>query len=394
MAATVNFMDMIMQDQVDVLIVGAGPSGLTLAAELRRRGVDPTIIDQQAVGATTSRACVVHARTMEVLEPLGQTARLLALGVKVPIFRIRDRDRALRTIDFSNIASDYPFTLMCPQDQIEKSMAGRLQELGGEVLRSRRLLRFDRTENEIAAFVEHKGVVRTIRTKWLVGCDGIHSTVREASGIEFKGGAYEQHFVLADVRMHWPLSRDEVTLFYSPDGLVVVAPLPGNHFRIVATAEQAPEKPSPSFMQDLLNRRGPKTDPALIHEIAWSSRFHIQHRVANELRCGRILLCGDAGHVHSPAGGQGMNTGIQDGVSLGGALAATMQDGDEARLIAWAKERRRVARDVVKMTDRLTRVAVMKSRVGQRFRNTAVTLAGHMPPIRAAVARKLAELDA
>lgn len=383
-----------MRDYTDVLIVGAGPTGLALAAELRREGIDPVIIDQQVAGANTSRACVVHARTLEVMEPLGITASLLSLGIKVPIFRIRDRDRPLLTIDFATIASPYRFTLMCPQDQIEKAMSARLQEVGGHVLRPCRLLRFDEAEDGVEAHIEDEGTVRSIRAKWLVGCDGMHSVVRETSEISFEGGAYEQHFVLADVRMEWPLSREEVTLFYSPDGLVVVAPLPGDHFRIVATADQAPEPPSMSFMQDLLDHRGPATNPGRILDVFWSSNFRIHHRVASQLHRGRILLCGDAGHVHSPAGGQGMNTGIQDGVSLGEALAATLKDGDETRLDVWAKERHHIASEVVKMTDRLTRVAVMKSKFGQHFRNAAVALAGHLPQLRAALARKLAELDA
>lgn len=382
-----------MQDHTDVLIVGAGPTGLALAAELRRRGVSPVIVDQQPLGVNTSRACVVHARTMEVLEPLGETAKLLALGVKVPIFRIRDRDRTLVTIDFSTINSPYPFTLMCPQDRIEQSLAGRLQELGCSVLRPWRLVRFEQRQTDIEAQLESSGTVRSVRAKWLVGCDGIHSAVRDGSGIGFEGGVYEQEFVLADVRMEWPLGRAEVTLFYSPEGLVVVAPLPGDHFRIVATVGHAPDAPSRNFMQEVLDHRGPANSPAHINEIVWSSRFRIQHRVATKLREKRTLLCGDAGHVHSPAGGQGMNTGIQDGISLGDVLAATLKDGDEARLDAWAKERHRVATEVVWMTDRLTRVATLKSKSSRHFRNIAVALAGHIPQVRAVVAQKLAELD-
>ena len=383
-----------LKTETEVLIVGAGPTGLSLAAELRQRGIDPVIIDRQAAGANTSRACVVHARTLEVLEPLGTTNDLLALGVKVPIFRIRDRDRTLITIDFSEIDSPYPFTLMCPQDRIERTLLDRLQALGGEVVRPCQLIGSRPSGPHIEAQVAINGAVNTIAAKWLIGCDGMHSAVRDLSGVEFAGAAYEQHFVLADVHMEWPLSREEVTLFYSPDGLVVVAPLPDDHFRIVATVDEAPESPPADFMQALLDRRGPASDPGRIRDVVWSSRFHIHHRVAKELRKGRILLCGDAAHVHSPAGGQGMNTGIQDGVSLGEALAMTLHDSDDARLDAWANDRHRVASDVVRMTDRLTRMATMKSKAGQQLRNVAVALAGHMPPVRAALARKLAELDA
>ena len=230
--------------------------------------------------------------------------------------------------------------------------------------------------------------------RWLVGCDGMHSTVREQSGIGFAGAAYEQSFVLADVEMRWPLSREEVTLFYSPAGLMVVAPLPDDHFRIVATVDDAPELPSKDLMQSLLDMRGPSTNPGRIGELFRSSRFHIHHRMAQSLRRGRVLLCGDAAHVHSPAGGQGMNTGIQDSVSLAQALTNTLEDGDDARLDAWAAERHRVAAEVVALTDRMTRVATIKSRAGQILRNAAIELAGHLPPVRATVARRLAELDA
>ena len=377
----------------EVLIVGAGPTGLALAAELRRRGTEPLIIDRQAAGANTSRACVVHARTLEVLAPLGATRDLLAAGVKVPIFRIRDRDRTLITVDFSEIDSPYPYTLMCPQDRVEAILLSHLEELGGHVVRPCDLVGCKDAGTHVEADVRTQEGVRTIKARWLIGCDGMHSRVREQSGIEFDGAAYEQSFVLADVTMDWPLSRDEVTLFYSPDGLVVVAPLPDDRFRIVATVDEAPERPSAEFMQALLDRRALTTDPGHIRAVAWSSRFRIHHRVARHPRQGRILLCGDAAHVHSPAGGQGMNTGIQDAVSLAEALPPTLRDGADARLDVWARERHRVASDVVAMTDRITRLATMKSHAGQALRNMAIAFAGHLPPVRAALARNLAELN-
>lgn len=378
----------------DILISGAGPSGLALAAELMRYGNSPLIIDRQPTGANTSRACVVHARTMEVLEPLGVTRDLLAQGGKVPIFRIRDRDRALITIDFSEIPSPYPFTLMIPQDKVEQCLLSHLEELGGSVVRPCELVRCKASETHIEAEVQTEGATRTIKAHWLVACDGMHSTVREQSGIAFTGAAYEQSFVLADARMDWPLSREEVTLFYAPTGLMVVAPLPSDRFRIVATMDDAPESPSADFMQSVLDMRGPSKDPGRIRDVVWSSRFHIHHRVAQSPRKGRILLCGDAAHVHSPAGGQGMNTGIQDSVSLAQALTNTLDDGNDARLDAWATDRHRIARDVVAMTDRMTRLATMKSATGQTLRNIAVAFAGHLPPVRSALAKNLAELGA
>jgi 2-polyprenyl-6-methoxyphenol hydroxylase-like FAD-dependent oxidoreductase len=148
-----------------------------------------------------------------------------------------------------------------------------------------------------------------------------------------------------------------------------------------------------SFVQSVLDMRGPTVQPGHIRDVVWSSRFHIHHRLVESPRQGPILLCGDAAHVHSPAGGQGMNTGIQDSVSLAEALVETLKDGDDARLDTWANDRHRVARDVVAMTDRMTTMATMKSATGKRLRNIAVEFAGHLPTARAALARTLAELD-
>jgi 2-polyprenyl-6-methoxyphenol hydroxylase-like FAD-dependent oxidoreductase len=377
-----------------ILIAGAGPSGLALAAELSRRGVNPLIIERQPAGANTSRACVVHARTLEVLEPLGVTRDLLAEGLKVPIFRIRDRDKPLLTVDFSNIPSLYQFTLMIPQNRVERILLEHLTALDRTVVRPCELVGFAASSSQVDAQVRINGSTQSVRAQWLIGCDGMHSKVREQSGIGFSGREYEASFVLADVSMEWPLSRDEVTLFYSPKGLVVVAPLPDERFRIVATVDEAPEVPSLDFIQAVLDARGPTNNPGRINDIAWSSRFHIHHRVAQNPRKGRVLLCGDAAHVHTPAGGQGMNTGIQDSISLAEALTNTLRDGDEARLDTWAARRHKVASDVVKLTDRMTRVATMKSPTGQALRNMAVAFAGHLPPVRAAIAETLSELDA
>jgi 2-polyprenyl-6-methoxyphenol hydroxylase-like FAD-dependent oxidoreductase len=379
-------------EDTSVLIAGAGPVGLALAAELKRLGVTALVVDRQAATANTSRACVVHARTLEVLEALGVVPDMLAQGVKVPFFRARDRDRALITLDFRRIPSTYCFTLMCPQDRTEAILLTRLEQLGGRVLRETEVVQFEENADEINVRLKDSSGSRSVRTRWLVGCDGMHSIVREQANIAFVGAAYQESFILADVHMDWPLSREEVTLFFSPDGFMVVSPLPDERFRIVATVDEGPELPSAPYVQSLLDNRGPSGKRGTIKSIVWSSRFKIHHRVASSPRKGRILLCGDAAHAHSPAGGQGMNTGIQDSISLAQVLSQTLKDGAQERLDDWATQRHRIATDVVAFTDRMTRMATLKSGTGKALRNMAIALMGHLPPVRTALASNLAEI--
>src|SRR5215467_12878895 len=177
-----------------ILIVGAGPSGLALAVELKRRGVNAVIVDQQPAGVNTSRACVVHARTMEVLEPIGVTRDLLAEGIKVPIFRIHDRDRPLLTVDFSEIPSFYRFTLMIPQNRVEQILLQHLESLGCNVMRPCKLIRYTTSPSRVEAQIQVNGSDQSIRAQWLIGCDGMHSSVREQSGIAFSGGGIPGKF--------------------------------------------------------------------------------------------------------------------------------------------------------------------------------------------------------
>src|SRR5512143_419174 len=361
----------------DVVIVGAGPTGLALAAVLSKEGVPFALVDRLAEGANTSRAAVVHARTLEVLEELGVTDRLRAAGHVVPRFTLRDRDHVLATIRFDRLPTRYPYTLMVPQNVTEAILLERLHDLGGGVHRPYAATELEQDADGVAVTVVAEGQPpQNIRARYAVGADGMHSAMRDRAGIGFAGDAYEQSFMLADVRMSWSLAGDEVMLFFSPEGLVVVAPLPGGRHRIVATVDEAPEHPEVTDVQRLLDARGPVTGAARVHEVVWGSRFRVHHRLADRYRSGRILLAGDAAHVHSPAGGQGMNTGIQDAVALAGVLADVLRGGDDARLDEWAAERHQVAEEVVRLTDRMTRVASLQAPSLRKLRNLAVAFAG------------------
>ncbi|MEZ5286650.1 MAG: FAD-dependent monooxygenase [Vicinamibacterales bacterium] len=382
-------------NETAVLVVGGGPTGLTLACVLASRGVPSVVVDREPAGVNTSRAAAVHARTLEVLEEIGLTPRMQAAGHVVPRFVIRDHDRVVATIAFDRLPTRYPYVLMVPQSTTEALLARRLTELGGTLVRPAALKALSQDATGVTASVAcGDGTAHTIRAQYVVGADGMHSTVREEAGIGFTGGAYEQSFILADVRLRWSLPDDEVMGYFSPEGLVIVAPLPEGRHRIVATVDDAPEHPTKEDVQALMADRGPAADPARIDEVVWSSRFRVQHRVADRYRAGRVLLAGDAAHVHSPAGGQGMNTGIQDAVALGHLLAAvTSGEAAESRLDLYERTRRPVAERVVAFTDRMTRMATIRSRGGRVMRNAAIGLAGRVPAVPRRLATELAGLN-
>jgi 2-polyprenyl-6-methoxyphenol hydroxylase-like FAD-dependent oxidoreductase len=374
----------------DVLIVGAGPVGLTLAAALGARGVDVALVDRAAEGANTSRAAVIHARTLNVLRGIGVSDELVRRGTIVPRFTVRDRDRALLTIDFDALPGDHPYALMLPQDTTEHVLTGRLDELGGRVHRGHELARLDQDPAGVTATM---GGGETVRAAYAVGADGMHSAVRERAGIGFAGDSYGASFVLADVHLDWALDATEVMLYLSPAGLVVAAPLPGGRHRIVATVDDAPEHPDRDDIQALLDARGPQQRPARVTDVVWSSRFRVHHRLADRYRAGRIFLAGDAAHVHSPAGGQGMNTGIQDAIALAAPLAAVLRDGaDQRTLDHYEAERRPVAADVIALTHRATRAATIRHPLIRTIRNAALRILDHIPAARRKLALNLSGL--
>lgn len=373
----------------DVLVVGAGPTGLTLATALKSHGLSVTIIDRLAEGANTSRAAVVHARTLEELEEIGVTKRLNSLGVKCTKFSIRDRDQTLLPLDFSPLPTRYPYTLMVSQAVTESVLLERFVELGGTVMRPCSLAGLTQDANGVEATLEDG---RRLRAKFAVGADGMHSKVRESAGIGFSGKSYAQSFLLADVRLTGGVPSDQVILYFSPEGLVVVAPLPDGFHRIVATVDEAPPVPSAADIQALLDARGPTRNPARVTSVVWGSRFRVHCRIADRYRQGRVLLAGDAAHVHSPAGGQGMNLGIRDALALGQALRATLREGDEQALDRYAVERRPAAEEVLGLTDRLTRVATV-SRRWSPVRNGVIRLLARISRFRRKLTYNLAGLN-
>lgn len=366
----------------DVLIVGAGPTGLALALTLKHAGVDCLLVEKRLDIQNTSRAAVVHAHTLDVLDRIGAAESLAAAGLRLRKFSIRDRGHALVRLDFANAPSKHAYVLMLPQDQTEKLLGEALEKAGGSIQRGEELVGLEQTTDGVLAELRSTDGERKVRARYVVGADGMHSLVRDKAGIAFGGAAYGESLVLADVKVEWQQAGDDVMLFFSPEGMVVVAPLPDGRFRIVATCDNAPDKPDAALIERILRERGPH-GPVRVTSVGWSSRFRVHHRLAEHYRQGRILLMGDAAHVHSPAGGQGMNTGLVDAVVLGEVLAAVISGRkDEHYLDEYERLRRPAAEQVLDLAGRLTALATMRGALQRWIRNLGLRVLFRVPAMR------------
>lgn len=378
----------------DVLIVGAGPTGLALALTLQRAGVDYVLIDKLAKGQQTSRAAVIHAHTLEMLAETGVSDTLAANGLRLTKFSLRDRDQLLVRLSFDRLPSPFRHLLMIPQDVTEAVLAARLEELGGQVHREVPAIEIEPQPGNVKVWIEEDGVRRAVDAKFVVGADGMHSKVRACAGIDFEGGSNPHSFLLADVEMDWPLGRDEVMLFFSRAGPLVVAPLPNGLFRVVAAVKDAPESATVEDVQAVFDASGPQRAPACVKAVAWASRFRIHHRLASTYRRGRLLIMGDAAHVHSPAGGQGMNTGIVDAVVLGKLLSKSLSQRKGSSLLdAYSRLRRPAARRVLNLAGALTRMAVTRGRFSRAIRNLRLRMIGCLPFVRRRLVMNLSGLS-
>jgi 2-polyprenyl-6-methoxyphenol hydroxylase-like FAD-dependent oxidoreductase len=283
---------------------------------------------------------------------------------------------------------------MSPQNVTEQILAERIVELGGRIRRGVAAEHVEHDMGGIRVSVNDGTERYIIAARWLVGGDGMNSTVRRASGIAFEGAPYGESFMLADAHLDHAPAPDEVSLFFSPTGLVVVAPLPNGTYRIVATMENAPEHPSATDVQAVLDQRGPTKRPSRVRDVTWSSRFRLHHRLATTYRVGNLLLMGDAAHVHSPAGGQGMNTGLIDAVVLARLLADVVHGIRPNRELALYDELRRpAAAQVLRLAGRLTSMAIARHPVHRFFRNALLVIVDKLPMVKRRIAMDLSGLS-
>jgi 2-polyprenyl-6-methoxyphenol hydroxylase-like FAD-dependent oxidoreductase len=357
-----------------------------MAIELARRGVVVRLIEQLAQPLPTSRALLVQPRTLELFEDMGVIDAALAAGRPVEGFTQVRRGRPLVQLDFRaqlvsvpKLHTTYPRLLMLPQDQTEQILTDYLSGLGVVIERGVRFEGLVQRQDAVEAQLCHRdGRQESLAARWLIGADGVHSRVRQAAGIPFPGATYAEEFIQADARLDWELPDGQLYVFPTPGGVLAAWTMPGpRRFRIIANNSPGPRRddaPEPSLaeMQALLDAR--LTLPARILATTWTARYRLHRRGVPHYRQGRVFLAGDAAHVHSPVGAQGMNTGIQDAYNLAWKLAAVEHGhADPTLLDSYHRERHPVGQTLLRTTDRAFSLAASPG-VFPRF------LRGHLLP--------------
>src|SRR5829696_87018 len=364
-------------NRLNVLIVGAGPTGLALALQLQALGVPFRIIDRQLDRARESRALAVQPRTLELLRTVGVADELVERGndaVKLQM-HVGARVARLRLFDIGLEYTAYPFLLFVSQAVTEEVMNDRLVAADVKVERGMELVAISPGDEEAACTLQRQdGETERVRASYLVGCDGAHSTVRDLAGIPFEGAAYPQTFALADLDVDGGLDSETVHAFLRPTGMLLFFPL--EHpapWRMIAmgprAVARAGEEPRAPSLEDLQRITDAYTPNLRLRDPVWLSYFRIHHRQAVSYRRGRVFVAGAAAHVHSPAGAQGMNTGIQDSWNLGWKLALVAKDvTDQTLLDSYEAERLPIGRFVVRFTDRAFLVATSTNRLVRLIR--------------------------
>jgi 2-polyprenyl-6-methoxyphenol hydroxylase-like FAD-dependent oxidoreductase len=380
------------RSDIDILIVGAGPVGLFLASECARRGLRWRLVETHASQSVHSKALAIFPRTLEILDMAGLVDPFLRVANRVASVSIVSHRRRLAHLRFAPEDSPYPFIAMVPQNVTERLLVEHLDKTAEGVEYNTALLSAVDRGNHVVATLDRGGERTDVTATFLVGCDGAHSTVRHLLNLPFAGAEYEDTFMLADIETNGALPADELQLCPSESGPVAIFPMSATRRRIVAIVPRI-EGDAPSL--DLVRRILEQRAPAEVEAIAlnWSSYFRIHHRRAARLRVGRLFIAGDAAHIHSPYGGQGMNTGLQDVWNLAWKLDLAVRGlATEQLLDSYGAERIPVIDHVIQTTHLLTKVMSTPSRWAQRLRDVAIPMVSHLAPFQHAFVERLSEL--
>jgi 2-polyprenyl-6-methoxyphenol hydroxylase-like FAD-dependent oxidoreductase len=383
---------------MDALVVGAGPTGLLMAGELARHGLAVRVIDRNEHAATESRALAIQARTVEVLDDLGLADRFLAEGLRAKGVNFWGAaGKQLAHVDLGEIEGPYPFVLDLPQARTEQLLGEHLEALGPSVERQTELVAFEQDPDGVRATLRSPSGEETMQVPWLIGCDGAHSIVRHTLAIPFEGRTVAVDWALADVAVDWAPAGDEMHMFLLTDGLMAAFPMPGDRWRLICKMGDAddgkpPPTPDLAFFADYLERCG--HPDGKVSDPHWLAAFRVNERQATHIRDRRAFLVGDAAHVHSPAGGQGMNTGLQDAYNLAWKLALVQREHAPRGLLdTYELERRPVAERVVKQTSAMFKLALVRGPAAQKVRDAVLAHLATIAPIQRRIVSSVSERD-
>ena len=351
-----------------VLIVGAGPTGMTAAIELSRFGIPVRLVEKTAEPATTSRAVGVQARTLELFEQRGMAGKMLAAGNKAPGASIHGGGKRIFRLTYSHIDSNYGFTLFISQAETERVLREQLAAQNVPIERSVEMIAFAQAESHgssgrpgtVSATLRHgDGSLEELEASYMISAEGAHSKVRKTLGLDFQGKALEENYALGDFYVDSELAQTDMQIFSSEYGFMGMFPMGDHRWRVIASnplSEPSKDtKPELDELQKIYDMRA--EIPAKFRDLQWSSWFHINSRMTERLQDEQTFLGGDSAHIHSPAGAQGMNTGIQDSINLGWKLAMVMQGKAKNHLLdTYGEDRLPVIHSVLEGTEGLTRL--------------------------------------
>jgi len=383
----------------NVLIAGAGPVGLAIAADLARYGVSVRLIEKSPERTDKSKALALWSRTLELMDRMNCAAPFLTTGKKVIAVNVTAGKQPIARVTVDGVKSPHPYSLMIPQCDTEEILGDFVTSLGVKIERNVELTDFVDSADGVTSTLRHlDGTEETFKSGWLIGSDGAHSTVRRKLGMEFAGETMPSSWVIADIHLSNVPNPDEILVSWHAEGILAVFPILGTRYRVIADSGLinggvAPANPTMEDVQSILDVRGPggitASDPV------WLTRFTINERKVANYRSGRVFVMGDAAHIHSPAGGQGMNTGIQDAFNLAWKLAMVSRGlADEETLLgSYSAERSPIADDVLKGAGRITEVALMRGDFKQAVRNHITSFIFGLSPVKKKMADVLTEVS-
>jgi 2-polyprenyl-6-methoxyphenol hydroxylase-like FAD-dependent oxidoreductase len=377
----------------DVLIVGAGPVGLFLANECARRGLRWRLIETRSSQSEHSKALAIFPRTLEILDMAGLVGPFLERANRVTSVAVVTHGRTLAHMRFAPEQSPYPFVAMVPQDVTERLLVEALSRKGGVVEYETTFVSAVQQGERANVTLDRKGETIHLTASFVVGCDGAHSAVRHLLNLPFEGAEYNDSFILADVETNDTLPADQLQLCPGESGPLAIFPMSATRRRIIAVIRnEEGDAPSLDLVRKILAEGAPSGIEA--RGLHWSSYFRIHHRRVARLREGRMFIAGDAAHIHSPFGGQGMNTGLHDVWNLVWKLDLFLHGhGNEQLLDSYGAERLPVVKNVIEMTDLLTKAMGTPSKLAQILRDAFIPMVSRLAPFQHAFVQRLSELD-